>query len=80
MGTAFMQTALDDHSRVTYGEIHDDETAATAIGLLRRAAASFVACGITVERVPTDIGSPYRPHAWRDACLDLGITPKRTLA
>jgi hypothetical protein len=27
---------VDDHSRVAYAEIHDDETAATAIGVLRR--------------------------------------------
>ena len=26
----------------------------------------------------SDNGSAYRSHAWRDACADLGITPKRT--
>ena len=36
LGTAFVHTVLDDHSRVAYAEIHDDETAATAIGVLRR--------------------------------------------
>lgn len=30
MGTAFVHTVIDDNSRVTYAEIHDDETAATA--------------------------------------------------
>jgi hypothetical protein len=30
MGTAFVHTVLDGHSRVAYAEIHDDETAATA--------------------------------------------------
>jgi transposase InsO family protein len=39
LGTAFVHTVLDDHSRVAYAEIHDDETAATAIGVLRRAVA-----------------------------------------
>jgi transposase-like protein len=29
MGTAFVHTVLDDHSRVAYTEIHNDETAAT---------------------------------------------------
>ncbi len=33
----FVHTVVDDHSRVTYAEIHDDETAATAAGVLRRA-------------------------------------------
>ena len=31
LGTAYVHTVLDDHSRVAYAEIHDDETAATAI-------------------------------------------------
>ena len=69
---------LDDHSRVTYAEIHDDETAATAIGVLRRAVAWLATRGVTVERVLSDNGSAYRSRAWRDACLELGITPKRT--
>jgi hypothetical protein len=29
MGTAYVHTVLDDHSRIAYAEIHDDETAAT---------------------------------------------------
>ncbi len=78
LGTAFVRTVLDDHSRVAYAEIHDDETAATAIGVLRRAVAWFAARGITVERVLSDNGSAYRSHAWHDACLELGIKPKRT--
>ncbi|WP_168440132.1 helix-turn-helix domain-containing protein, partial [Mycolicibacterium chlorophenolicum] len=30
IGHAFVHTVIDDHSRVAYAEIHDDETAATA--------------------------------------------------
>jgi transposase InsO family protein len=78
IGTAFVHTVLDDHSRVAYAEIHDDETAATATGVLRRAVAWFAARGVTVQRVLSDNGSAYRAHAWRDACAELGITPKRT--
>ena len=78
LGSAFVPTVLDDHSRVAYAEIHDDETAATAIGVLRRAAAWFAARGVAFERVLSDNGSAYRSRAWRDACLELGITPKRT--
>ena len=37
MGTAFVHTVTDDYSRVAYAEIYDDETAATAIGVLRNA-------------------------------------------
>jgi len=41
IGTAYGHTVLDDHSRVAYAEIHDDETAATAIAVLRRAVSWF---------------------------------------
>jgi len=46
--------------------------------VLRRAVAWFAARGVTTERVLSDNGSAYRSHAWRDACLELGITPKWT--
>jgi transposase InsO family protein len=78
MGTAFVHTVLDDHSRVAYAEIHDDETATTAIGVLRHAVAWFDARGVTAQRVLSDNGSAYRSHAWREACAELGIKPKRT--
>jgi transposase InsO family protein len=78
LGTAFVHTVLDDHSRVAYAEIHDDETATTAIGVLRRAVAWFAARDVTVQRVLSDNGSAYRSHAWRAACAELGIKAKRT--
>jgi transposase InsO family protein len=78
LGTAFVHTVLDDHSRMAYAEIHDDETAATPIGVLRRAVAWFAARGVTVQRVLSDNGSAYRSHAWRAACAELGIKPNRT--
>jgi transposase InsO family protein len=78
MGTAFVHTVIDDHSRVAYAEIHNDETAATAIAVLRRAVSWYAARGVIVERVLSDNGSAYKSHAWRDACHDLGIRPKKT--
>jgi transposase InsO family protein len=78
IGTAFVHTVLDDHSRVAYAEIHDDETAATATAVLRRAVAWFADRDITIHRVLSDNGSAYRSHLWRDTCTELGITPKRT--
>ncbi|RBY82719.1 IS481 family transposase, partial [Blastococcus sp. TF02A-30] len=78
IGTAFVHTVIDDHSRVAYAEIHDDETAATATTVLRNAVSWFAARGITVERVLSDNGSAYRAHLWRDTCLELGIKPSRT--
>ncbi len=78
MGTAFVHTVIDDHSRVAYAEIHDDETAATAVGVLRRAVSWFAARGVIVERVLSDNGSAYKSHAWRDACAELQIAVKKT--
>ncbi|RDI41157.1 IS481 family transposase, partial [Nocardia mexicana] len=78
LGNAFVHTVIDDHSRVAYAEIHDDETADTAVGVLRRAVAWFADRGVTVERVLSDNGSCYRSKAWTAAATELGIAAKRT--
>jgi transposase InsO family protein len=78
MGTAFVHTVIDDHSRVAYAEIHDDETAATATAVLHRAVAWFADRGVSVHAVLSDNGSAYRSFLWRDTCAALGVTPKRT--
>jgi transposase InsO family protein len=78
LGNAFVHTVIDDHSRVAYAEIHDDETAATATAVLRRAVAWFSARGVSIQRVISDNGGCYRSHAWRDACAELSIKHCRT--
>jgi transposase InsO family protein len=78
IGTSYVHTVIDDHSRVAYAEICADERTDTAIGVLTRATAWFAQRGVTVERVLSDNGSCYRSHAWREACAELGITHKRT--
>jgi transposase InsO family protein len=78
IGTCYVHTVIDDHSRVAYAEVHDDELAVTAVGVLYRAVAWFNERGVTVERVLSDNGSPYVSHLWRDSCADLAITHKRT--
>ncbi len=78
MGHAFVHTVIDDHSRVAYAEVHDEETALTATGVLIRAVAWFTARGVTVTRVLSDNGSPYVSHLWRDTCAELGIKHSRT--
>jgi transposase InsO family protein len=77
IGIAFVHTVIDDHSRIAYAEVCTDEKAATAIAVLQRAVAWFAERGVTVERVLSDNGPAYRSFAWRDACTDLRITPKR---
>jgi transposase InsO family protein len=78
IGTAFLHTVIDDHSRVAYVEICADEKADTAIGVLQRAVAWYADRGVIVQRVLSDNGSCYRSFAWQDACAALGVTHKRT--
>ena len=78
MGKAYVHTVIDDHSRVAYAEIHDDETALTATAVLIRAVEWFRARGVRVERVLSDNGGAYRSHLWRDTCAELRIKHKRT--
>jgi transposase InsO family protein len=77
-GVAFLHTVVDDHSRVAYAEIHKDEKAITAIGVLQRAVRWFADHGVVVERVLSDNGACYRSGIWRDTCAVLGVIPKRT--
>lgn len=78
MGKAYVHTVIDDHSRVAYAEIHDDETSLTAAAVLVRAVEWFNARGVTVEQILSDNGGAYRSHLWRDTCAELGIRHKRT--
>ena len=76
LGYAYLHTALDDHSRLAYSEILDDERKETAAAFWTRAGAYFASCGITVTRVLTDNGSCYRSIDFRDALGD--VVHKRT--
>ena len=78
MKHAFVHTVIDDHTRIAYAEVHDDETATTATGVLIRAVAWYAARGISVERVLSDNGGAYCSFLWRDTCTELGITAKKT--
>ena len=68
-GYAFLHHAVDDHTRLAYSEILDDERKETAAAFWLRANAFFAAAGITVTAVMTDNGSCYRS---RDFAAALG--------
>lgn len=78
VGWEYLHVAIDDHSRLAYAEMLDNEKASTAIGFLRRALAFFAAHGITVQRVMTDNGSAYISAAHRIACQQFGLRHLRT--
>ena len=77
-GWDYVHVAVDDATRLAYAEVLGDEKAATAIAFLRRAVAFFVRHGISVERVLTDNGSPYRATVHALACRALGLRHLRT--
>jgi transposase InsO family protein len=78
VGTCYLHTVLDDHSRVAYVEAREDETKETAAEVLRNAVAWFAERGVTAHRVLSDNGGAYRSYLWRETCQELGIVPKRT--
>jgi transposase InsO family protein len=78
MGHGFIHVVLDDHSRLAYAEICEDETGPTAAAVLHRAVSWFADRGVTARRVLTDNGGCYRSRNWTAACAELGITAKRT--
>lgn len=54
LGHDFFHAIVDDHSRLAYGELLDDERAATLTAFVERALAWFARHGITTRRVMTD--------------------------
>ena len=78
LGYDFVRTAIDDHSRLAYAEIHDDERGGTCAGFLTRAAAYFAGHGIPgIERVITDNAFAYRHSAaFKTAVAALGARQK----
>jgi transposase InsO family protein len=78
VGWDYVHIAIDDATRLAYAEVLGDEKATTAAGFLRRARGFFKRHGVTVERVMTDNGSPYRSAVHAIACRTLGVRHLRT--
>lgn len=74
LGFDMIHSAVDDHSRLAYAEIHPDERAQTCAGFLARAAAFFAAHGISrIERVMSDNARNYRvARVFQDQLAALG--------
>lgn len=70
LGYDYVHTVIDDHSRVAYAEIHDDEEGTTAAGVLERAIAFYNALGVRVERVISDNAFAYRHSTAFRAVID----------
>jgi transposase InsO family protein len=58
-GVDIVHAIIDDHSRLAYAEIHDDQRAATIAGFLERALAFYNRHGISAQRLMTDNAWAY---------------------
>jgi transposase InsO family protein len=73
-----VHVAIDDATRLAYVEVLPNEKASTAVAFLRRATTFYAQHGITVERVITDNGAPYKSTVHAIACRALGVRHLRT--
>ena len=74
IGYDYVHSAVDDHTRLAYSEIHDDEQGDTAAGFLARAAEFFASVGIgRIQAVMTDNHWSYtHSHSFARVLADLG--------
>jgi len=65
--------AIDDHSRVGFVQMYDDERKDAAVQFLKAAVAHYAALGMTIKRLITDNGPAYRSQLFARTCQALGI-------
>ncbi len=73
-GYDFAHAIVDDHSRLAYVELHNDEKAETVTGFVKRALAFFAEHGIVAKRLMTDNGFSYvKNRSLRELLASRGI-------
>ena len=72
-GWEYVHVCIDDHSRLSFTQIHKDEKAVSAVTHLKAAVAWYKKLGVTVTRVMTDNGACYRSKKFAKACQDLKL-------
>ena len=77
-GWEYVHVAIDDHSRLSFTEIHPDEKTSSAVAHLKAAIAWYKSLGVKISRVMTDNGPCYKSKAFRKACRELGLKHVRT--
>jgi len=70
-GWEYVHVAIDDHSRLSFSQIHPNEKATSAVAHLKAAVAWYRKLGVKVERVMTDNGACYKSKDFAKACRDL---------
>ncbi|MFQ5508525.1 MAG: IS481 family transposase [Leptospirillia bacterium] len=77
-GWEFVHVCIDDHSRLAYVEVLENEKGDSAAGFLKRAMAWFTAQGVTVRQVMTDNGACYVSKVFAAVRVRLGLKHIRT--
>ena len=79
VGYDFAHAIVDDHSRLAYVELHQDERAQTVTAFVERALAWFEQRGVTARRLMTDNAFSYvRNRSLRELLARRGIKHIRT--
>ena len=79
VGYDYAHAIVDDHSRLAYVELHDDEKASTVTGFVERALSFFAEHGIVAKRLMTDNAFVYvNNRALRELLIRHGIHHLRT--
>src|SRR5215211_498168 len=79
VGYDFAHAIVDDHSRLAYVELHQDEKAQTVTGFVERALAFFEQHGISAKRLMTDNAFSYiKNRQLRELLAARGIRHLRT--
>lgn len=73
LGWEYAHVCVDDHTRLAYVEVLDDERKESCSDFLVRAVRWFRQQQIQPESVMTDNGSGYRSKLWRDTCEQLDL-------
>jgi transposase InsO family protein len=79
-GWEVLFVAIDDHARVAFTAMHEDEKIPRAVQFLDDALAHYARLGVSIKRLLTDNGSAFRSKAFARACERLGIRHKFTRA
>jgi len=77
-GWEFLFVAIDDHARIGFTDMYQDEGKASAVQFVRNAVAYYKSLGVQIKRLLTDNGSAFRSKDFAQACAELNVKHRFT--
>ena len=77
-GWEMLFVAIDDHARIGFTDMYPDETKTSAVQFLCNAVAYYQSLGVTIKRLLTDNGAPFRARDFASTCAELNIRHRFT--